>query len=533
MSLSFVNEQDIAGDKQYAQELLNVQSWYNAEMKRLNDTLAKKRTDALTRYQQRMQTMTAAQQKAQQEAQQKAASSAPKQTGTVTTDGQPVNAQGNPSAQTVESYQDILNVKIINEWEDRYAHIPIEKRNWYQKPEAQAGYDEWKEEQNRLQKKNRKKPMTYAVKEKIWDLESEIEDLRSEIKYIEEKLEPSYSDTEGEIEQFFAEIGEKTADILNSGIDDEEKINTLVKRGIKNAKELLDTYYYYYPEHHPDAENQKKAAEKEIEDLNNQIAKIEDQIQKISSMYESLNEASYNIEDVDSEELQNLKDYLDAENISYLEDEDQTEIDFDESEIDDEWKEQLDDLGFDEKEFENEIPDTDDILSIEDEDEAESEEVEGEENITDIDDKINEDKVFYVRITDDNETFVGKIYKLFDEGDWRAKIIEGSSETFEKLNYEPDFDEFDIIAFLRENYDDAELISEDEFNDHVEESVAAVASPLLRAAAGAAAVKFGENMADKATEQITEDGEDSKESKETNESVKHRIPTLDDYLKSK
>ena len=36
------------------------------------------------------------------------------------------------------------------------------------------------------------------------------------------------------------------------------------------------------------------------------------------------------------------------------------------------------------------------------------------------------------------------------------------------MNYDPDFDQYDIIAFLRENYDDANIIDKDEFNEHVE-----------------------------------------------------------------
>ena len=102
-----------------------------------------------------------------------------------------------------------------------------------------------------------------------------------------------------------------------------------------------------------------------------------------------------------------------------------------------------------------------DILTIEDDDKSEN------EDIIDKDKKIDEEKVFYVKVDDEAEEFIGKIYKLFDDGEWRSKLVDGISETFDKLNYDPDWDEIDIIAFLRENYADAEIIDEPEFNDHV------------------------------------------------------------------
>jgi len=174
-----------------------------------------------------------------------------------------------------------------------------------------------------------------------------------------------------------------------------------------------------------------------------------------------LNEVIYDVNQIDPEELGSLKDYLDAENISYIENESDNTIEFDNADVDDEWLEQLP------------TPENDDILSIEDEDndkENNDEEDNDEEDIVDKSEQIDQEKVFYVKVDDENEEFVGKIYKLFDEGEWRSKLVDGESKTFEKLNYDPDWDEIDIIAFLRENYADAELIDKSEFNNHIEES---------------------------------------------------------------
>jgi hypothetical protein len=256
------------GDAMYAQELLNVQTWYNQEKKRLDDMLAKKRSDAVIKYQQRAMTKnTTAQNTTQKPA-----------TGTVDTAGNPVTSKG--GTPTIESYSNILTIK--------------------QKP---------------------------------------------------------------------------------------------------------------------------------------------------------LNEVKYNISDVDDDEIQELTNYLDAENISYIKDEDNKDIEFDDENIDDEWKEQLEKFPLDKEE------DSDNILSVKD------------DNIIDINKKIDKEKLFFVKISNEGDEFVGKIYKLFDEGDWRSKLIDGESETFEQLNYDPEWDEFDIIGFLRENYENAELIDEDEYNDHIEENL--------------------------------------------------------------
>jgi hypothetical protein len=192
----------------------------------------------------------------------------------------------------------------------------------------------------------------------------------------------------------------------------------------------------------------------------------------ILKVKEIINEEKFDTNNADSELVQDLKNYMDAENVPYIEDEDETSLEFDEDEIDTEWKDELEEIGL--EPIDDEV-ETDDIIDITDDDEdliSKNEEpiqTGEDEDITDTHEEIDEEKVFYVKIQDEEGDFTGKIYKLFNEGDWRAKVVEGNSETFEKLNYDPAFDEFDIVAFLRENYDDADLIDKSEFNNNVEE----------------------------------------------------------------
>lgn len=184
---------------------------------------------------------------------------------------------------------------------------------------------------------------------------------------------------------------------------------------------------------------------------------------KISVDWNKLNEEVFDTSEADARELLNLKNYMDAENISYLEGE--NTIEFDEDVISPEWRDLLTDVGIKKlEEFtEKSVSEEDEIEEIIDEDEVDEEtELTPEEH-----EKIDEEKVFYVKIEDEGEAFIGKIYKNKDDEEWLSKIVVGESETFDKLYYEPEWDEVDIIAFLRENYADATLIPQEEYNEKV------------------------------------------------------------------
>lgn len=527
---NFINEEEQVYSEQHAKELLAIQANYNKKLEQLNTELAKQKSDLMIKHMKLAQQQAAAdklKQKTEVEPEQKSIA----KTGNVDTAGNPVtskggtpavesinilrikelNEEGKSKMQRIYDYVDhcienhltiktragitgvpvaieggpstepysivvlkvssgkkvivrdynIILPKAMSEAKDeqvRYGNpgYSPDMRNWYEKP-VTGGHKEEKP------KEKRKGEMTYKRRMEINDLEYEIRDLKDEIKWAKEKFEtPTYEGIEGEIEDFFGEIGHEAADILNSGgyKTDAQKIKALKDVGVKDAEGVLETYYYYYPEFNPALTKERKEAEKKIQKLEKEIVKRQAKIDKMYSMYESLNEATFNTEGVNDDEYLELKNYLDAENISYFEDEDGTEIDFDDTELDAEWQDRLEEIGLEYvRDFEDEEPKTNDILSIED-----------EEDITDTDEKIDNEKVFYVKVEDEGAAFVGKIYKLFNEGDWRSKIVDGESETFEKINFDPAYDEIDIISFLRENYSDAELLSEDEYNKYIEDS---------------------------------------------------------------
>lgn len=134
---------------------------------------------------------------------------------------------------------------------------------------------------------------------KIQDLEDEVDLMVSEMDDLQREIEslenPPFDDME--LEQFYADVqlsyGERALDILNSGMDREEKIEAIDKLspakdfGLEEYQDLVHNYEYYHPDE-PDPE--------EIEKLRNKIKKIEVQRQERENTIEKLRTKIYNIE---------------------------------------------------------------------------------------------------------------------------------------------------------------------------------------------------------------------------------------------
>lgn len=86
-------------------------------------------------------------------------------------------------------------------------------------------------------------------------------------------------------------------------------------------------------------------------------------------------------------------------------------------------------------------------------------------------DYVDEDYVFYVKVNDEGNEFIGKIFKVRPDGDWFGLVKKGKSDTFQKISYEPEYDEMDIVKFLGENYDEVEIIDRHEYNDFIEDDI--------------------------------------------------------------
>jgi len=168
-----------------------------------------------------------------------------------------------------------MDESLDEEFVDKYAHIPMNMRNWYQKPENQSGY-----EPPRKERAPKKKKPTEKIFNKKWDLEGEIQNLKDNLR----SLRRDNQDKNNESEQYSSDIIERYGwgflDMLNSGISREEKLQAIEKwsmeqdeknKEIKNPESILREYEYYYKEdsdkEEDDLENQIEAKEKELEEL--------------------------------------------------------------------------------------------------------------------------------------------------------------------------------------------------------------------------------------------------------------------------
>lgn len=82
--------------------------------------------------------------------------------------------------------------------------------------------------------------------------------------------------------------------------------------------------------------------------------------------------------------------------------------------------------------------------------------------------EIAENYMHFIKVYNDEEWFIGKIFKETSDGDWFGEVKAGESDNFDNISYEPDYDIIDIIQFLRDTYDKVEVIDELEYNDYVE-----------------------------------------------------------------
>jgi hypothetical protein len=180
--------------------------------------------------------------------------------------------------------EEIAYGKMDEAFVDKYAHIPMHLRNWYQKPENQSGY----EEEKKVRPPQKKKPTKKAI-EKMENLEGEIADLRGYLRV----LRSDNTSKNNEAEQYSSDIietyGWSFLDMLNSGLSKEEKIKAIEEwnfsqdeksRNIKNPEAILRDHEYYYGEE----------SDKEEEELEKQIEEKEKELSKLAGVYESLNE---------------------------------------------------------------------------------------------------------------------------------------------------------------------------------------------------------------------------------------------------
>ena len=85
-------------------------------------------------------------------------------------------------------------------------------------------------------------------------------------------------------------------------------------------------------------------------------------------------------------------------------------------------------------------------------------------------DDIDDEYLFYVKIFDDEDWFIAKIFKVNPTEDWFGIIKAGENDSFDKISYDPEFDEDAIVEFLKDTYDKVEIIDQAEYDDYAEDA---------------------------------------------------------------
>lgn len=101
--------------------------------------------------------------------------------------------------------------------------------------------------------------------------------------------------------------------------------------------------------------------------------------------------------------------------------------------------------------------DIDSYSLLEDDDEEEEKEEESDFFYIFVDDEYNDDK------------FIGKIYKKFNNSKWRESIIEGYSDKFGTNSYMEDLSKDEILEWLNSDYSKIQVIDENQLDEYIEE----------------------------------------------------------------
>lgn len=80
------------------------------------------------------------------------------------------------------------------------------------------------------------------------------------------------------------------------------------------------------------------------------------------------------------------------------------------------------------------------------------------------------DYVIYVKIINDDNQFIGKIFKVSPDGEWYTSIKSGDKyNPFKELRFDSSYEEEDIIEFLSGSYDTVEIIGDDNYNEYIDD----------------------------------------------------------------
>lgn len=102
--------------------------------------------------------------------------------------------------------------------------------------------------------------------------------------------------------------------------------------------------------------------------------------------------------------------------------------------------------------------------------EGDREEFDEEEDVED-EDSLEGDYVFAVKVIDgdEEEDIIAKFYRDEEEDFWKARVVQGSEEPIESMQFDPEMEKLDIIEHLATIYDEVEEIDTDDYEEMLDD----------------------------------------------------------------
>jgi hypothetical protein len=97
--------------------------------------------------------------------------------------------------------------------------------------------------------------------------------------------------------------------------------------------------------------------------------------------------------------------------------------------------------------------------------------IEDDEETQEVGDSLDGDYVFTLKITDNNEEedIIAKFYRDEEDDFWKARVVQGSEEPIESMQFDPEMEMLDIIEHLATIYDDVEQIDTDDYEEMLDD----------------------------------------------------------------
>lgn len=201
------------------------------------------------------------------------------------------------------------------------------------------------------------------------------------------------------------------------------------------------------------------------------ISNIEDEISKLTDIKDFINK--YDTDDDQSEELPleistDFEPSKEDSNVGFFE----TPIDITSSHEDKNFDNISDEIVDTKSSFtpSNDQKIVDETLKAEDKDYyvpnlVEQEDIETELEMMNYEDEDEptDEYVFHVRIDDIEEEIIAKIYRDSDDEDWTVRVVKGSEEPLQSMQFDNTLDKLDIIGYIAEIYDEIEIIDHKEY----------------------------------------------------------------------